>query len=365
MKVGIVGGGIVGLFTAYYLTREGIKDLVIYEKSFPGAGSIHAAGLIEPYRFDRINTINMVKKMLKYKINGATDIKEVDKLWLTELIKNLEKNPPQDAWDTLREMARFSLSEYKRLAEEKNDFDYHEDGLLELYYSHRELEKGIEEERKSPFNPKFEVMEVEGFAGGIFFPELSRISTEKFINRIIREIESNVTIVNKMVNKISEDGYINDEKYDVIVVASGIWSRYLKVPITAFKGYGYRVRGVSKLKQASVIVDYGLAISPLSDHIKITGGFDADFSNDSIRAEGFLKRAEKIVDIYYVYDLNIGFRPCSPDGFPIIGRKNNVVLATGACRLGWSYGPAIGKYASDFALSKVTDLGYISRYYHQ
>jgi len=79
----------------------------------------------------------------------------------------------------------------------------------------------------------------------------------------------------------------------------------------------------------------------------------------------FLKKAKELVDIQYVNDLNMGFRPCSPDGFPIIGRRNNLVLVTGACRLGWSYGPAMGRYAVDLALDKVKDLGYISRYYHE
>ncbi|QXJ29620.1 D-amino acid dehydrogenase [Saccharolobus shibatae B12] len=365
MKVGIVGGGIVGLFTAYYLGKEGIRDIIIYEKGFLGAGSIHAAGLIEPYRFDKINTLSMIKKMLKYKMNGSTDIKEVDKLWLIELIKNLEKDPPKEAWDTMREMAKFSLSEYKRMAEEKNDFDYHEDGLLELYHNSKEFENGIEDEKKSPFSPKFEVEEVKGFAGGLFFPELSRISTEKFVDRISREITDNIKVRNEEVNKVSEEGYIGEEKYDLVIVAAGVWSRILKIPLTAFKGYGYRVKGVSKLNRAAVIVDYGLAISPLSDHIKITGGFDADFSIHSKRAEEFLKRAEELVDIQYINDLNMGFRPCSPDGFPIIGRRNNLVLVTGACRLGWSYGPAMGRYAADLALDKVKDLGYISRYYHE
>jgi glycine/D-amino acid oxidase-like deaminating enzyme len=363
LKIGIVGGGIIGLFTAYYLSLEGIKDIVIYEKDFLGAGSIHAAGLIEPYRFDRINTINMILKMLKYKLNGTTDIREVDKLWLKELIKNLEKNPPSEAWDIIKEMAKFSLSEYRRLAEEKNDFDYYEDGLLELYYRKIDLEKGIEEEKRSPFNPKFEVVDVKNFAGGIFFPELSRLSTEKFIDRIIKEIK-NLRVINKAVNKISEEGHIDDEKYDTIVVAAGIWSRVLNIPITAFKGYGYRVKGTTKISKAAVIVDQGIAISPLSDHIKITGGFDADFSLDSKRAELFLKKASEIVDIYYIYDLNMGFRPCSPDGFPIIGKRNKIVVATGACRLGWSYAPAIGKYAAELALDKINNIPYLSRYYH-
>ncbi|MEM0165435.1 MAG: FAD-dependent oxidoreductase [Saccharolobus sp.] len=364
MKVGIVGGGIVGLFTAYYLHRENINDIIIYEKDFLGAGSIHAAGLIEPYRFDRINTIDMILKMLKYKIKEATQIKEVDKLWLYELIRNLEKNPPQEAWEVMREMASFSLSEYRRFAEEKNDFDYHEDGLLEIYLRKEDLEKGIESEKRSPFNPKFEIREVKDFAGAIYFPELSRLSTEKFIEKITKEIK-NVKIINKKIERIREEGYIDDEKFDIVIVTAGVWSRNLGIPITAFKGYGYRVKGVSKIPNASVIVDYGLAISPLSDHIKITGGFDADFSLDSRRAEIFLRKASSIVDISFVYDLNMGFRPCSPDGFPIIGRRNNLVVATGACRLGWSYGPAMGKYAADLAMGKISEIKYLSRYYHK
>lgn len=111
----------------------------------------------------------MIKKMLKFRKEGVTTLKEVDKSWLLTLLRELERKPPQDAWDTVREMAAFSLSEYKRMAEERNDFMYKEDGLLEVYSSTQDLEKGLEEERKSPFKNKFEEVDIEGFAGGIFF----------------------------------------------------------------------------------------------------------------------------------------------------------------------------------------------------
>lgn len=358
MKVGIIGGGITGLFTAYFLNKENVK-VTIFEKAEIGSYSAHAAGLIEPYRFDKINTTGMILKMLKYKIRNTTAIKSVNKEWLRELIKNLNKQPPAEAWDIMKNMAKFSLLTYKQMSEEKNDFDYFEDGLYEVYKNKDDLEKGIEEEKQNPFNPKFEITEFKGFEGAIFFPELSRLSTEKFITRMKSELNE-VDIVNKEIRDMNEI----QKDYDAIVVSAGVWTANLiKIPLTPFKGYGYRVSGKFDDNKPVVLAEEGVAISPLSDYIKITGGFDADYSCDSTRAQLVLDKVSSIVEISYIYDMNMGFRPCSPDGFPIIGKYNDkIIVSTGACRLGWSYGPAIGKYSADLVLGKINDLGYLSRY---
>ncbi|BFH72126.1 FAD-dependent oxidoreductase [Sulfurisphaera javensis] len=364
MKVAIVGGGIVGLFTAYYLLREG-AEVTVFEKDFLGSGSIHAAGLIEPYRFDKINTTGMIIKMLKYMTKRVTVVKSLNKAWVIELLKNINKEPPEEAWNIMREMAQFSLKEYKRLAEEKNDFDYEESGLLEIYSDKNELEKALVEERRSPFKPKIEVAEIEGFAGAIYFPELSKVDTHKFIDRMSKEIEK-AKVVNAEVTKVTKDGKVfyssNEEKFDKVVLSAGIWLKEIGLPITAFKGYGYRVKGEVKVKYPSVLAELGVAIVKNSDFIKITGGFDGDFSNDSSRAELFLSFSKSIVNINYVYDLYMGYRPCSPDGFPVIGKVENVVISTGACRLGWSYGPAMGKTTSDLVLDRINSVGYLSRF---
>lgn len=358
MKVAIIGGGITGLFTAYFLKKEDVK-VTIFEKAELGSYSIHAAGLIEPYRFDKINTVGMILKMLKYRIRNVTAIRTVNKDWLIELLANLNKQPPQDAWDLMKEMARFSLATYKRMSEERNDFDYFEDGLYEVYMDKNEFEKGIEDEKKNPFNPKFEVVEFKGFVGAIFFPELTRLSTEKFIERMKKELEG-VSVVKQEVQSLDE----LQKEYDAVIISAGIWStKFLRIPVTSFKGYGYRVSGKFDENKPVVLAEEGIAISPLSDYIKITGGFDADYSYDASRAELIIKKVSSIVDISYIYDMNMGFRPCSPDGFPIIGKYNDKVIAsTGACRLGWSFAPGIGKYTTDLALGKVKDLGYLSKY---
>ncbi|MFZ8841185.1 MAG: FAD-dependent oxidoreductase, partial [Pyrobaculum sp.] len=51
-------------------------------------------------------------------------------------------------------------------------------------------------------------------------------------------------------------------------------------------------------------------------------------------------------------DMIGGSSPCTPDGLPVVDRIGNVTVVTGACRLGWTYGPALGKLAADLALGK-------------
>jgi glycine/D-amino acid oxidase-like deaminating enzyme len=43
-----------------------------------------------------------------------------------------------------------------------------------------------------------------------------------------------------------------------------------------------------------------------------------------------------------------------------VGKFKGLVVATGACRLGWSFAPAMGKMASDLASGREKDFGYIS-----
>jgi D-proline dehydrogenase len=57
VKIIVVGGGIVGLFTAFYLVKEG-AEVVIVEQDKPGELSRAAAGILEFTRF-AINRINV------------------------------------------------------------------------------------------------------------------------------------------------------------------------------------------------------------------------------------------------------------------------------------------------------------------
>lgn len=75
-----------------------------------------------------------------------------------------------------------------------------------------------------------------------------------------------------------------------------------------------------------------------------------------------MNSSSDLIKIEEIIDIKSGFRPCSPDGFPILGKVGNVIISTGACRLGWSYAPAIGKAAADLVYDRRKDYGYLSRF---
>ncbi len=57
-----------------------------------------------------------------------------------------------------------------------------------------------------------------------------------------------------------------------------------------------------------------------------------------------------------VIDVAIGYRPCTPDGLPIIDRiGEKTYVATGGCRLGWTQAPGAAKLITDMALGKTKE----------
>lgn len=366
MDVAIVGGGIVGLFTGYHLIREG-ASVTIFEKADLGHGSVHAAGLLEPFRiwYNRLNTLSNIKKMFRFLRTGASAIRSIDPYWLATFIRTLGREPPDEAWDFMRSVASYSWEAYRAMAEERNDFEYGVPGFIELYRSGKDLEAALAEIKRTPLGGEVETVEWPGYAGAIRYSDVAVLSTERFIERMRREL-AGARVVAAEVTGVDASGriFVGDKeyRYDVVVVAAGVWSRRLGLPVAPFKGFGWRVKSASRPQMPTFDVEGGYIVVPFSEWTKVTGGFDLDGGPSEDRAALFLERARNLTDVVDVVDFAKGYRPCTPDGFPILLRDGNMVVATGNCRLGWSYGPAMGKYAADLALGRAKHFPYMDRY---
>nr|KJR73715.1 MAG: D-proline dehydrogenase [Thermoproteus sp. AZ2] len=351
MRAVIVGGGVVGLFTAYYLSREGASVTIIDPN--PGERSRAAAGILEFTRFkiNRINVVGYPTSYLKMLARGNARIRRFDLKWLAAYIRVYAREAPKEVWESVKEMGRFSWAEYRRLAEEKNDFDYAEEPLYELV---EDVEAEAEELRRDPLQPKFEIAE---FAGrrAIAYLEAAKLSTDLATARLISEARAEVV---KASAEAVGDGYavVGGKRIegDVVVVAAGVGAAdLLGLPVAPFKGYGFRLRAKAPRGMFIDLADTGVAVVPLSQWVKATGRFDLDSSRDDSPAARVLAGAEKLLGSAEVIDLAVGYRPCTPDGLPIVEKAGErLVVATGACRLGWTFGPALGRYAADLALGK-------------
>jgi len=108
-----------------------------------------------------------------------------------------------------------------------------------------------------------------------------------------------------------------------------------------------------------------VAVTPLEDVLRFAGtmelsGMDFRINRGRVNAimraaEDYLKEIEKleIVDIWF------GFRPCTPDGLPIIDRVpdyDNLIIATGHCMLGVSLAPITGKLITQLVRGRTQDV---------
>jgi D-proline dehydrogenase (EC 1.4.99.-) len=129
----VVGGGVIGLFTAFFLKREDV-DVVVVEQGEVGGWSRAAAGILEFTRFviNRINVRSYPRKYLSMMLRGDARIKTWDWRWISTYLKVWGKEPPQEMWEAIKALGDFSRRQYRALAEAKNDFDYSEEPLYEV-----------------------------------------------------------------------------------------------------------------------------------------------------------------------------------------------------------------------------------------
>lgn len=393
-KVVIVGGGISGLFSAYYLKILNYQVTIIDSENFVRGCSHGNAGLIVPSHIIPLAAPGVVSKALKWMLNTRSPFSFHPKLnrefisWCTHFLKNSTELNVKRSVIPLRDISFLSSSLYKEIDEEfKNSFLLKSRGLLMLYKS----EKIAEEEyslaklaqiygiRTNILSPK-EVHNLDSscnynILGGIHYLDDRHLNPNLLINNLIEHLKSqNVEFISGI--KISDISFSGDliksvssisNKYeaDSFLFCSGVWTADLisklkiNIPLMPGKGYSFNIESKNNFPTIpSILVDAKVAVTPMENNLRIAGTMEIDTINSKIRI-GRVKGMVNSFNRYYP-DLKIetpnkknvwyGLRPCSPDGLPYLGESKiykNLFVAAGHAMLGLSLGPATGKLVSE------------------
>jgi D-amino-acid dehydrogenase len=152
-----------------------------------------------------------------------------------------------------------------------------------------------------------------------------------------------------------------------VVMAAGSWLPQLtkmaglSISLMPGKGYSFTVdKPTEKLNIPAILCEARVAITPMNGKMRYGGTMEIGPLNDRIN----LKRVRGIVESIPAYfpnmtlampaekDIWYGFRPCTPDGLPYIGRAgklSNLLIAGGHAMSGLSLGPATGKIIAELA----------------
>ena len=189
---------------------------------------------------------------------------------------------------------------------------------------------------------------------------VAELSTDLLINRLLRELEGKVRFVKALALGIEGNKVLLSSGKavtgDAVIVTAGYWSATLGIPVMPFRGFGIRVRTSTKLNAVVSFEDLGIFAVPFSNWVKVTAGFEPDPSIDTGPVMEILRRARSVFGELELIDVAIGYRPCTPDGLPIIDRiGESTYVATGGCRLGWTQAPGVAKLVTDLTLGRTKE----------
>ncbi len=401
MKVIVIGGGIIGLSSAFYLNQSGWDVTVLDKSDFNDNCSYGNCGYICPSHFTPLSTPGIVKQGLKWMWNSKSPFYVQPRLdwnlisWGMRFMRSATARHVEESAIPLRDIAILSKAEYEKWLNIPGfDFAYQQKGLLEIFqtdkgaaHAKHTVEKAIElglSETKLLTREELCAMEphtkVNGM-GAILFNCDAHCYPNKLMQNLI------VYLKNKGVKLLSNQEVINFEKEnskitkvitatasfdaDEIIIASGSWSKQtaelLNINIPLMPGRGYSItleNSPYKLNYPAVLLEGRAAVTPM-DGNKIRFGGTMEITSHKTpprmnRVQGILdavKRFYPEFDVPFPAKENIwfGYRPCSADGLPYIGRvkkMSNVVIATGHSMLGLSLGAGTGKLVDEIINSK-------------
>lgn len=394
MKIGIIGGGINGLFSAYYLHKQGHQVTVIDQGDLTDSCSHGNAGMIVPSHIIPLAAPGMIAKGMRWMLSSTSPFYIRPRLsgnlmkwgWLfykNATAANVEKSIP-----VLRDISLLSKHLYQDF-EKQNlfDFGWHERGLMMLYQTqslaHEEAEgaaiankAGIEAYVLS----QKEVQNMENATkvnalGGVFYPGDAHLSPHLLVTGLKKYLHTEgVAFLYKtevldfdVQNQRVESMMSTKDRlfFDEIVIAVGAWSGVLteklgiSMPLQGGKGYSMKFDGLgNKVNIPAIMLEARATATPMGNDLRCAGTMEIagiDRTVNMNRVKGIVNGVNR-----FYPELNVslpekeavwrGLRPCSPDGLPYIGRVGhlkNVTIATGHGMMGLSLGPATGQLVSE------------------
>ena len=390
MKVVIIGGGVIGLCSAYYLKKAGHEVTVIERNNITDGCSFGNMGYISPSHFIPLATPGIISQGLKWMMSSSSPFYIKPRLnldlmrwgmafWKKANAMNVRLSAPH--LNNLLQLSRNLMNDLKN--ELPDSFDMIEKGCWMLYKTEKtgEHEKHLAEQANrfglktimcTPQQVQEYETEVEvNVAGGVLYLDDCHLSSAKFMQALFSHLQKNkvkfwlnteVTGFEKSNGKIktviTDKGNIS---CDELVIANGSWmgniSKLLGIKMLMQPGKGYSIvynELEKNLQYPSILVDDRTATTPINKWLRIGGTMELSGHSDNILPKRVMAIHNAFKKYYPAMNLPepdlkkawYGYRPVTPDGMPYIGRHtkfSNLSYAGGHAMLGLSAAAGTGQ----------------------
>ena len=384
-NIAVIGSGIIGICTAFFLQKSGFK-VTIFDKQSPGSmTSFGHACTFADYANVPINSPSVYKDIPKMLLRSdgplAVDFSYVIKNlpWAFKFLKNCRKEKVNEIASSLATILHHSRLSYdyifkevqvsQYIKNEENIYIYesrkaYEDAKYSTILREKNNIKVKELSKKDIYDLEPNLAQVY-YAGQLFVGSrhttnplaISKKIFENFLLKDGKYINQNVRNIiqkEKTIEVFTEDQNI---EFDQIVVCAGAWSNYIAnmigedFPLDTERGYHVLFESDKNIINRPVgWSQSGFYLIQIEDGIRAAGTVEiAGLKKppNTNRLKMIEREARKILpQLKNVKSTWMGNRPTLPDSLPIIGKSNkneNVLYAFGHQHIGWTLAAVTGK----------------------
>ena len=398
----IIGGGVIGLCSAYYLQKEGHHVTVLDQSGMDSGASYVNAGYISPSHIVPLSAPGVVRQGIKWMLDPSSPFYVKPRMdpdflrWAWAFNKSCTEQHVKKAIPVIRDIAVFSHDLYEDIkAEPGFDFHFEKKGLLMLCKTEKMLEEEIEianlarkvdlevevlnKEDLKVLEPETEIDAI----GATIYKCDSHTTPHEFMNNMKTYLLSKGVKIHsheEVVDLKIKEGVIKRVtttkalyEGDEFILSAGSWTGLvakklgMKLLLQAGKGYRINVERETKISYPAILAEAKVAVTPMNGFTRIAGTMEINSINNEInpvRVKAIAKAAhdfypEVTIGVNELKTASSGLRPLSPDGLPYIGRTqncSNLTIATGHAMMGWTMATGTGKLVSEIVSDRKASL---------
>jgi D-amino-acid dehydrogenase len=415
-RIIVLGAGVIGVTTAYYLARAGRAVTVVERRPGPALETSYAnAGEISPGYASPWASPDVPRKALRWLLMEHAPLilrPRADSamwLWLLQMLRNCTAARYSENKARMVRLAEYSRDQLVVLREDlRIAYDHRSRGTLQVFRTQAQLDGVAKDvEVLASGGVPFEILDRDGciaaepglvhardeIVGGLRLPRDETGDCYKFTTELaaraaalgvefryatsVRGLQREGTRIARVA---TDQGAIDGEAF---VVAMGSYSPALlrplglRLPVYPVKGYSITapIADPARAPESTLLDEsYKIAITRLGARVRVGGmaelsGFNAELDPRRRRTlehslQSLFPGAADIHDAQYW----TGLRPMTPDGAPVVGATPipNLYLNTGHGTLGWTMACGSGRLVSDLICARAPDIDVsgldISRY---
>jgi D-amino-acid dehydrogenase len=392
-RVVIVGGGVIGLCTAWHALRKGF-EVTLLERGPEGGDScsVGNAGMIVPSHFIPLAAPGMVSKGLRWMFNPRSPFYIHMRLdpqlirWCLLFLRHANARHVENSAGLLRDLSLESRRLFVEMSGEE-DFGLVRKGLLMLCKTEKGLAEEVEmAEAAHRIGIRADVLDAAqaaaldsgiemDIAGAVHFPQDCHLDPLRFL-RFVRsrvlstgghivhdvEVDQMDTSGGKIIAVSGSGQRFEGGRF---VLCGGSWTARLlaktgvRLPLQPGKGYSMTLDNPPRLPEiCSILCEAKVAVTPMGGRLRIGGTMEVgsmDLNVNPSRVRGIVESVSKYfpsikAEAFEGVERWVGLRPVTPDGIPYLGpapHLSNLYVSTGHGMMGLSLGPVSGKLMAD------------------